>query len=437
MTAHDFLQFLWPEFTVGGAVLGLAVWVMLMPDNAQKVAGWIWQGIASIRRRADRRAIALRVQGDVNAQSTKVMRTAPKLLSGKLKVSFRDADEARAIAERGDVVVFMRESAHHPDNVARALMAYLPKALIPRARRYLDDETMQAADLTVAKSVLTSQTESNSALDVLYDEHFEPAMRASESLCDKVHLVDHIDLHGWLLRVLLAEYKLLGDRLFPGHCDPRCVAEAEHFARWLGDLAKRPPGDTSRSLQFAGTYIRVGIVFVAQRERLESEGLTPYRKRAKRLIYRDRMDAVYLIARDANIPAVEALFPRLADDALVADAEIYRYGLRSDFRARAQLNRQRAIAACFRRKHSRDENARWQPGDHDDEATLPDEIFDVAALNTAELDPIRAAADDGDQLQERTAAGSGRFERSSPDADPEINHEDATQARATTRTDFG
>jgi hypothetical protein len=70
-------------------------------------------------------------------------------------------------------------------------------------------------------------------------------------------------------------------------------------------IATRMPGDKDCSLAFTGRYFRVAVIFVGIKDRLLDEGLKPYRKRAKRLIYRDRFDAIYLMARDRNMGAVE------------------------------------------------------------------------------------------------------------------------------------
>ena len=160
--------------------------------------------------------------------------------------------------------------------------------------------------------------------------------------------MDQIDLHGWLSRILLDEYRRLGDRLHPGDVDEECPKETEKFAEWLADLASRPVG-VEGSLKFNGLNFRVAIIFVAQRHVFLDHGIEPYRKRTKRHLYTDKYDSVYLMARDANIPAVEELVASLGDDAMIASKKTYVYRLRSDFKARV-LHRERAICVCLRRR---------------------------------------------------------------------------------------
>lgn len=166
-------------------------------------------------------------------------------------------------------------------------------------------------------------------------------------LKENVEGFDEVDLNGWLLRLLLPELHEMGEKLHsavpPGGCGP----DTERFATWLTDLARRTPGDDTVRLAHEGPFIRVVAVFVANRARLSEEGTEPYRKRAKSLIYSGRFDAVYLMARDANIPAVEEIYARLATDGRVGDHWIWRYRLRSDFASR-RLPREYAVLACLR-----------------------------------------------------------------------------------------
>src|SRR5207247_775211 len=153
----------------------------------------------------------------------------------------------QAVVREGDVIVFMQRSDHHEQNVANALMAYLPKALIPRARRYVDADTMRAVDLTIAKGVLGVSKEAPGAMQAFFEDHLDPAC-AEEDLRARVLEIDEIDLHGWLVRILLPEYRILGDQLYPGQATDDCLSDAEAFARWLHKLAARDPGDDSMPL---------------------------------------------------------------------------------------------------------------------------------------------------------------------------------------------
>jgi hypothetical protein len=332
-----------------GALLLIGIYVAFFPEKLEKIVGWIASGIARIYRKADKTAVALKVQGEINTLRAKLERSAPRMLDRKLKIRWTTAEEAEAVVRGGDVVVFMRDSRRHGENVATAVMAYLPKALIPRGRRYVDLDTMRAVDLTVAKAILAFEDSSEGALDVFYERHLDPARAGSDRLKQKIAEIDAIDLHGWLSRILLAEYRRLGDMLHPADAEDECLAEAEEFADWLARLATKKR-DELGSLTFRGRYLSVAIIFVARPELLGRYGIEPYRKRVKRHLYRDKFDSIYLLARDPNLAAVDEVAESLSTDAMIASQTRHVFRLRRDFQARMKLRRQHGVCICLRRR---------------------------------------------------------------------------------------
>ncbi len=327
-------------------VLAIA-YVLTMPEKAQTVAGWFWSLVSAITKRGDRRAVALRVQGHVNASTRHLVGQTPDgIIQGKLKLKWSTSEEAQAYLRDGDVVVFMKRSNHHEENVARALMVYLPKAVLPRARRYLDQPTAAAIDLTLAKIILGVSAGSQGVLDVFYEQHLDPACVEDTDLSKIITELDEVDLHGWLLRVLLPEYHRLGNAIHPAQPDVRSQADTAAFARWMHRVAAREPGDMTIPLSYEGSQIRVAMVFVASRERLEREGIDPYRRYAKTLIYSGKYDAVYLMGRDHNMWAVKEITDRLGMDGRVDTSQYMEYRLRPDF-ARRKLNRRWSAVGCL------------------------------------------------------------------------------------------
>jgi hypothetical protein len=329
-------------------ILVLAIaYVLTMPEKAQTIAGWFWSLVSSVTKHGDRKAVALRVQGHVNGSIKPLTRHTPDgTIEGKLKLRWSTSEEAQAYLRDGDVVVFMKRSKHHEENIARALMVYLPRAVLPRARRYLDQPTAAAVDLTLAKIVLGASTASQGVLDVFYEQHLDPACEEDMALHKIVSELDEIDLHGWLLRVLLPEYRRLGNVMHPAQPDVRCQADTAAFARWMHRVAARVPGDMTIPLSYDGSQMRVAMVFVASRERLEREGTDPYRRYAKTLIYSGKYDAIYLMGRDHNMWAVKEIIDRLGKDGRVDSSRFMEYRLRPDFASR-KLNRRRAAVGCL------------------------------------------------------------------------------------------
>ena len=369
----------WLLALIGSAGLGAAFivgYLLFFPEKAEKVGGWIATSFTKVFRRGHRTAIALRVQGAINSARAELLKNAPAyLIDRRVKIRWtKSAEEATTLLREGEVLVVLKKSSHNEENIAHALMAFLPKAMLPRARRYVDPQRMRAADLIIARSLL-GEPDQSGALSVLFEQHLDPARHESEDLRAKIAELDEVDLQGWLVRLLLSEYYHLGEQLHPGEPSDSCRIDAEEFARWLHRLATRSPGSTNESLSYRGRYLRVAVIFVAIPGRLETEGLRPYRRRARRYLWQDRFDAVYLMGRDANIPSVLALADGLETDVRVESCSRYMYSLRADFRKRTQIARDEAVIVCLRRRQSTGERPAEEVDDRADDV-LPDQPYE-------------------------------------------------------------
>lgn len=109
------------------------------------------------------------------------------------------------------------------------------------------------------------------------------------------------------------------------------------------------------------------------------------------LIYTEKCDVVYLMARDHNIDAVKALQDDLKSDGLIEQTDAYEYPLRSDFKSRI-MHRERAIIVVLHRKIGVGERAL----DEADVAAPGDEEIEV-------YEPSREGGVEGEQGQHAPA----------------------------------
>ena len=334
--------------SVSALILLITVWVVLHVDQVSKIVGYLASGLAVVWRTADRTAVKYRVEGDVNSSVKALLERAPAdVFEGKLQIKWVSGSQAQALIKEGKVLVCMRRSAHHEENIANALVAYLPKAVVPRARRYASRRTMRAVDLVLAKSLLVRSGLGAGYLQVFYDQHLEPALDADEVLKKKVERTDAIEISGWLTRIYLVELRAYGDRLYPSESHARYALETERFHSWLYTLASRPSG-ALRPLAFDGELLRIGMIMVAKRPKLEREGLRPYLRWFDIYMNEMKVDSIYVVGSDETIDAVKAVASSLKDDPRVESLTEYEYSHGRQFRARV-APRQRAICLVVRR----------------------------------------------------------------------------------------
>jgi hypothetical protein len=245
-----------------------------------------------------------------------------------------------------EVVVEIHRSGNHGVNVVAALTTYLQAALIPAARAYVAERLMLGVDYTFAKMLLAAAPGSRNAARV-FETQKQAAAAGDAQLERRLGHLDSIDLHGWLLRILLPELKRVGEALAPGVPTAAGLRETERFAEWLHELAVRSHGDRSTPLRYPGRDFRTAIVMVGDRGLMARHGTEPHLRRAKRNMYDERLDAVYFTARGRRTVARarDEVFANLRHRPGVYLSRVYVYRLRADFFKRIGIRRSRALVA--------------------------------------------------------------------------------------------
>lgn len=326
--------------TLSGILLAILVFAILRTDNFQTIVGWIWLAVSTVVRSADRNAVRFRVQGEVNTALNVALASGPReIREGKLRIRWVAPDQARSVLSGGDVVVCLHRSQFHEENVANAVIAYLPLAIVPRARRYVARRTMQAVDLVLAKSVVDrTRSGPRGSMQAFLLRHVDPAIRDDAILRKKVERTNAIDITGWLTRLFLDELRVFGDRLYPGESDHAYVIEADRFHSWLYGLSVRPRG-MNVQLWFSGKIIRAGVIMVARTVVVEESGVQPYLRWVDRYVERFKVNAIYVIASDTTIPYAKRIVNYAELNAKIDSIAEYEYRPRPEFRSRVPLRR--------------------------------------------------------------------------------------------------
>lgn len=95
-------------------LLVIAIWAASNPSKAEQVAGWFSALVAKVYRRADRTAVAFKVQGDINSAREELLDSVPDgLIDKPVKIKWAGATEAETLLREGEVIVCMERADHH------------------------------------------------------------------------------------------------------------------------------------------------------------------------------------------------------------------------------------------------------------------------------------------------------------------------------------
>lgn len=276
--------------------------------------------------------------------------------AGVLTVQPDERDAPRAWRDAGGLVVVIRPSDDPGETATNLLIAYVARTLLTDARRHLPETVMCAADLRLARTLIAAEPALRDARHA-FDARVAASCGDDPELEERWRQVDAIDVHGWLLRILLPEFRRVGEALGEGAVRETSKVAAEEFLEWLHRLARRPPGDRSVPLtHVGGNDFRVGVVLVGDARYVARRGLRPHLERAIAKMYDEKVDVLYVAGRGKR--GVEltrfGVYDELVGCERVARAEAHEFRLRPDFRKRVGLDRSRAFVG-------RIEMEPWEP----------------------------------------------------------------------------
>lgn len=261
---------------------GVFVWLLiylfiLHQDKGEKLVGWLASLISWASKGAERIATSQSVQNKVDSFIDSINTEVEGLLPHKLKIKWVSPELSKqAFIENGEVVVLLDYHKNQDENLTKATLLYMNKAVIPAARPHINQKLSKGIDLMMTKKALFSFTEAQSSLNHFVDGVLRPALEQDSELKDVCGAVDLLDERGLFTRILLKELMELGVRRAGVTETGDSVHESNEFVKFLKKIADKERGiDVNPT--FLKNDIRIAIVMVARPENVDKDA-GPYLK---------------------------------------------------------------------------------------------------------------------------------------------------------------
>jgi hypothetical protein len=323
-----------PQLSIAGLVLLclvlLLVWVIKNPDKAERIHAWVcflfrWAG-----RRYRLGYVARDIQARIQSACRELNREAPGLCPEGIRIEWvRPKDVTRqSFVKDGVAVIRLNDRGQQDRNFVAAVLDLVRNGVLRHARSYLYPEIGQAVDFGLAKLIIVRQRPT--AVDDLFRDVLEPALDSNPDLRPNCAAVDAAAEHGWLLPVFLREIQDFADRHYPRLLGPEAQRETGDLLTFVYDLASRAAGEDT-PLDFPGKWIRLAVVLVAEREKLQEKGTAPHRRAVERRLNSPQFDTVYVQATGrTNADAARALADQVRAHPSVASVHVTESRLKSD-----------------------------------------------------------------------------------------------------------
>jgi small subunit ribosomal protein S1 len=258
-----------------GLTAGFFVWLIiylfvLHQEKGERVVGWLAGFIGWASKKAERVATANNIQSKVDSFIISINTEVEGLLPFGLKVKWISPDLSKdAFVESDRVVVMLSYHNNQDENLARAAMLYMNKAVIPEARPHIHQKLGQAIDLMMTKKALFSFVEARSSMGHFVQTVLRPQTEKDTELKDMCGVIDTIDERGLFTRVLLKELMELGIRRAGITETGDTVFETNEFVKLLKKIAEKERG-VNVDPTFIKNNIKIAVIMVARPENVDN-----------------------------------------------------------------------------------------------------------------------------------------------------------------------
>lgn len=281
-------------------LIGLFIWIIiylfiLHQEKGERLIGWLASLISWAGKGAEKTATGMSIQGKIDSFLDSINTEVDGLLPYKLKIKWisPNVDKETFIAKK-QVVVMLDYHPNKDENLSKATLLYMNKAVIPECRPHIDKKLGRAIDMMMTKKALYSFIEARSAFGHFINSVLRPEIEKDKEIKDFCQTIDSIDERGLFTRVLLRELLELGRTKGAITETGDTVFETNNFTNFLNEIAQKESGEDV-PLTFSGHDIKIAVILVA-RSGVDSSTTFQFIKRIKDNIKKS-INVIYIFAR--------------------------------------------------------------------------------------------------------------------------------------------
>ena len=302
-----------PLGAVGLVAIGIVIYLLVMPEKAEKASAMIAGFVSRFAKGANKRYVRYDLQGRINDFTRDLRTDAPFLSDHKVKIQWTEPTnlDRAAFIEGNEVFVRLRRDDPKDRNFVHGSFLFVSLAMLSKVKRYISQSHRKALDLYVTTKLL--EREKPDVLGFFLDEYMHPATGPSSKVTTFTDTFAIIDEAGLFFSVLLQELHFLGEKVFGQRRDDAIIREVNELLVHLKAVAERKLGE-EMDLDFVKQYCRFAVVIVGRSFKIgQSPEGSPWRAFIERNLLPNDIETVYLVGAIENRPVMDRVARDLAD----------------------------------------------------------------------------------------------------------------------------
>ena len=278
----------------GGFILLLLIIFnfIIHPERVDKWRELIFRFTSFLGKYFKKRAISSDIEASISDIVEKSNKEIRGLFRSKLRINWA-SERDYANLKNGEIILNLKLGPNPDDNICRALDLYLPMAVIPNARNYIDNNILSAIDFKVARKIL-SKSKHSSAQAFFDKTRFIPIVKARPLVKRHYSTIDNIDDKGFFTRVLIREFNRYGNCVYGNIPDHRHISETNEFLNFLDKIVSRAPG-SKPPLSFMSERFKLSIILIASYKTIQDYGLSMHFERVHQNLFKG-IESLYLFS---------------------------------------------------------------------------------------------------------------------------------------------
>ena len=252
------------------ATLIIILWFFLKnPEKVEKWASMFLKLGAYVSKKAERSYMATNIQASI-CEKRKKMGLYGDVFEYGVKIEWTNEETAETDLKENKVLIMMKPFRSQAKNLASVVSLFVPQAVLPKARSYVDKELMKSIDYTLSKSLLEDNP---TALQYYTNREIE---EMSEDVKKFLETITPIHSIGRLTRIIIPELQNLS-KLFPTETNQKIQEETVKFVEEVNKFETHTGSIENKGIGvFSGKNIKMAIVPVGSRQKLMSTGITSH-----------------------------------------------------------------------------------------------------------------------------------------------------------------
>ncbi len=263
-------------FNISAPIITALVVLAICVPNADKLLVLLSkiQNLCSFASsKARKGTIANAIRGNILGASKKLQLKNTGILCSDLKIDWVKEETQESFLSNKQVIIRMSQKTNPHQNYVTAVNAYVSQALLPHAKRYVDDSILKMSKASISRLIIVNSDAD--AIEYFDDNVLCPLISENDDAKELYERLCAIDKNGMFINILLNEYSKAVKKIYPDKPDPLLIAESSEFLTFLYRIAMRASGDINE-LVFNREYFKVCISLTANAMTIAHSGLRPY-----------------------------------------------------------------------------------------------------------------------------------------------------------------